>query len=230
MGSSLLRHRPDHHEELPRSDQRIEQLQRRTAVLQHSESSELRSAGRQCFQSDFRNHHQYRKRTNQYFWFIPWWRRFTSVDSDQRVVVVLTLVIAQGCPGVFLRGFFFAIWNQSSTTRAVISCAGSPPTMPCATINRRASTRNFGSRMPKITAPPSAATAPMLTVMGAESLSASAPPNNAPNGAMPMNIIEYTDITRPRSSSGTMAWIRVFEDDICSIMQKPTGTSRAVES
>src|SRR6185437_6558084 len=98
MGSSLLRHRPDHHEELPRSDQRIEQLQRRTAVLQHSESSELRSAGLEHFQFDLRIHHQYRKRTNQYFWFIPWWRRFTSVDSDQRVVVVLTLVIAQGAP------------------------------------------------------------------------------------------------------------------------------------
>ena len=70
----------------------------------------------------------------------------------------------------------------------------------------------------------------MATVSGAPIRSARAPPSNAPNGAMPMNIIEYTAMTRPRRWSGTMAWISVLEDDICSIMQKPTGSSSAVES
>jgi len=45
-----------------------------------------------------------------------------------------------------------------------------------------------------------------------------------------MNIMEYTDITRPRRWSGTMDWISVFEEDICNIMQNPTGTRRIVES
>jgi hypothetical protein len=44
-----------------------------------------------------------------------------------------------------------------------------------------------------------------------------------------MNIIEYTDMTRPRSRSGTMVWISVFDDAICSIIAKPTGTSNDIE-
>ena len=38
-----------------------------------------------------------------------------------------------------------------------------------------------------------------------------------------MNIIEYTDMTRPRSASGTMAWISVFDAAVWTIMAKPTG-------
>ena len=59
---------------------------------------------------------------------------------------------------------------------------------------------------------------------------ASAPAKNEPNGAMPMNIIEYTAITRPRSRSGTIAWISVFDDAICSIIEKPSGISTANET
>ena len=70
----------------------------------------------------------------------------------------------------------------------------------------------------------------MATVSGAPSRSANAPPINAPNGAIPMNIIEYTDMTRPRRWSGAMVWISVLEDAICSIMQNPAGTRSAAES
>src|SRR5690349_12150951 len=31
-------------------------------------------------------------------------------------------------------------------------------------------------------------------------------------------------------ASGTIAWIKVFDEDICNIMQKPTGSNNTVES
>src|SRR5262249_30918055 len=77
---------------------------------------------------------------------------------------------------------------------------------------------------------PTQAIAPRPTVTGAPMRSAKPPAISAPKGAMPMNIMEYAAMTRPRNSSVTIAWISVFEADISSIIQKPTGTNRAVES
>ncbi len=68
-------------------------------------------------------------------------------------------------------------------------------------------------------APTTHATPPTATVIGAPTLCASAPPNSAPNGASPINDIEYNAITRPRSSFGTMVCISVFEHAICSIIE-----------
>ena len=55
---------------------------------------------------------------------------------------------------------------------------------------------------------------PAATVRGAPNLSARRPAKSDPKGAMPMNIIEYTAMIRPRSSSGTIDWIRVFEEAV----------------
>ena len=54
-------------------------------------------------------------------------------------------------------------------------------------------------------APRIARTPPIATVQGAPIWSADQPESSAPNGAMPMNIIEYTAMVRPRSRSGTIA-------------------------
>ncbi len=43
---------------------------------------------------------------------------------------------------------------------------------------------------------------------------------------MPMNIMEYTAMVRPRSRSGTIDCISVFDAPICVIIEKPTGTSK----
>ena len=66
-------------------------------------------------------------------------------------------------------------------------------------------------------APAIAPTPPMATVNGAPIQSANKPESNEPMGAIPMNIMVYMAMARPRSSSGTIAWIKVFELDICSI-------------
>ena len=71
---------------------------------------------------------------------------------------------------------------------------------------------------------------PAATAVRAPKRPARSPASKAPNGAMPMNIMEYTDITRPRSASGTMAWIRVFDDAVWTIMAKPTGIRSTVDS
>ena len=47
---------------------------------------------------------------------------------------------------------------------------------------------------------------------------------------MPMNIIEYAAMTRPRSASGVSTWRSVLDAAICIIMKKPHGTSTAAES
>jgi hypothetical protein len=63
--------------------------------------------------------------------------------------------------------------------------------------------RSCGRRKAKMepatidTAPPSA------TVVGAPIR----PAKSAPNGAMPMNITEYSAMTRPRGASGTHFWL-----------------------
>ena len=70
----------------------------------------------------------------------------------------------------------------------------------------------------------------MATVVAAPNRSAKAPASSAPRGAIPMNIIEYMAITRPRRESGTIDWIRVLDAAICVIMAYPTGTSSATAS
>ncbi len=47
---------------------------------------------------------------------------------------------------------------------------------------------------------------------------------------MPMNIIEYTAITRPRSASGTIVWMSVFDEEIWTIIANPIGRSTSTES
>jgi len=74
--------------------------------------------------------------------------------------------------------------------RAVACSAGSPPAAACAMISCLASTRSAGSRLQNTAAPARHATAPMLTVSGEPSRSASTPANSAPSGAMPINIME----------------------------------------
>src|SRR5579863_390937 len=37
-------------------------------------------------------------------------------------------------------------------------------------------------------------------------------------------------MVRPRKRSGTIAWIKVLEDDICTIIEYPTGTSKSTDS
>src|SRR5208337_555591 len=70
-------------------------------------------------------------------------------------------------------------------------------------------TRSAGSLDPNATAPAMQAAPPAATAAGAPSRPASRPSSKAPKGAMPMNIMEYVAITRPLSSSGTIAWIKV---------------------
>ncbi len=38
------------------------------------------------------------------------------------------------------------------------------------------------------------------------------------------------DMTRPRRASGTIIWMRVLLEAICTIMAKPTGSMRSTES
>ena len=47
---------------------------------------------------------------------------------------------------------------------------------------------------------------------------------------MPMNIIEYTAITRPRRESGTIVWINVFDDEIWTIIANPIGTRSSADT
>ena len=37
-------------------------------------------------------------------------------------------------------------------------------------------------------------------------------------------------MARPRSASGTITWISVFDDAICSMMKYPTGSSSSTDS
>jgi len=52
-----------------------------------------------------------------------------------------------------------------------------------------------------------AAAAPKLNANGAPNSSASPPAKRPPIGAVPAKTVTYSDMTRPRSSSGTLFWI-----------------------
>ena len=93
-----------------------------------------------------------------------------------------------------------------------------------------ASARTFGNCLLNHQAPNTEASPPSATVHCAVMRSDKAPLSRAPSGAIPMNIMEYTDITLPRSRSGTILWISVFEDPISIIIENPTGTRIAAES
>src|SRR5579863_4994702 len=94
----------------------------------------------------------------------------------------------------------------------------------------RASTRILGNCRENHHAPITEAKPPIATVSPAPRRSDSAPPKREPTGAIPMNIIEYKAMVRPRSVSGTITWIRVFDEDICSMMKYPTGSSSSTDS
>jgi len=86
--------------------------------------------------------------------------------------------------------------------------------MFCARMSSRARSLRRGNRLRNTAAPAMHTKAPVATVKGAPSLSARIPARSDPNGAMPINIIEYVAITRPRSSSGDIDWIRVFDEAV----------------
>ena len=77
--------------------------------------------------------------------------------------------------------------------------------IPCAATNSRAGPRMEGHLRAKTIPPARLARPPSATVTGAPIRSASVPATSEPIGVIPRNIIEYSDITRPRSWSGTMA-------------------------
>src|SRR5471030_1541339 len=72
----------------------------------------------------------------------------------------------------------------------VVSWAGAPPVICCAMINSRAVDRKRGQRTPKKIPPMTEMIPPIATVHGAPMLCAILPAMSAPNGAMPMNIME----------------------------------------
>ena len=71
---------------------------------------------------------------------------------------------------------------------------------------------------------------PTATVAGAPIRWAEAPAKKAPNGAMPRNIMENRDMTRPRMSSGDSVCSSVFEAAVCSTVASPVTNSSASDS
>jgi len=70
----------------------------------------------------------------------------------------------------------------------------------------------------------------MVSVFGAPMCLATPPAINDPMGCTPMNIVAYTAITRPRSSSGTRFCTIVFVAAICTVAAKPTTSNTVAEN
>ena len=71
---------------------------------------------------------------------------------------------------------------------------------------------------------------PATTVAGAPIRCAEAPAKNAPNGAMPRNIMENSDMTRPRMWSGDSVCSNVFEAAVCRTVASPVTNSSASDN